>query len=127
MTPFPLSDQPNQQNAGGLSTLALVQYAVDNGPGLDNVNYVNAYNAIYNNLIEEIAAGNAIAVNVLSWFQQAPLVNQEGSHPTAQGTFIWDYMAAAAFTERSVTLTTQNIQNASNTIANTVFTTLLQN
>jgi Ca2+-binding RTX toxin-like protein len=111
------------------TTQAAINAALANNgtPGIDNSNYVAAYNDIYADLVAANAKGANIPANILAWFQQAPLVNQEVSNPSAQGTFIWNYMRAAAFVEAGVNLTQQQIQNASNTIATTVFQTLQTN
>jgi RTX calcium-binding nonapeptide repeat (4 copies) len=126
MTPFVLSDQPNASNAGDQSTQYLVNKAITDGHGTNNINYLNAYNAIYNDLVAQNANGNTIDSGVLAWFQLAGGVNTEQWSPTAQGTFIWDYTAVAAYTESGgdVTLTNANLQDASNAIALNVFQTL---
>ncbi|MCP3477638.1 hypothetical protein NLM33_46645 [Bradyrhizobium sp. CCGUVB1N3] len=91
-------------------------------PGQNNVNYIAAYNDIYSDL----AANGNINVATLAWFEQAPLVNGEKWNPSAQGTFIWDYTAAAALAQ-GATITSDDLQTSSNTIALTVFKTLSKN
>jgi hypothetical protein len=113
MTPFTLS----------AAVQAAINTAVNTDPGANNVNYLAAYNAIYNDLVAQNARGNIIAPEVLAWFQQAPLVNGEQWKPTAQGTFIWDYTVAAAFAE-GATITNPDLHKASDAIAFNVFSTL---
>jgi hypothetical protein len=82
MTPFTLS-----QNTQNLIALALQGGA---NPGTNNINYYNAYNAIYNDLLAQNAAGNLIDSGVLYWFSQAGSVNAPQVNQTAASLFIRD-------------------------------------
>jgi hypothetical protein len=113
MTQFTLS--PTTQN--------LIKLALSQGPGTSNTNYLNAYNAVYN----DIVANGKVNQGTLLWFQQAGLVDTEAFPPgSAQGTFIWNYTKAAALAEGAI-ITDAELQAASNQIAFTVFTALEKN
>src|SRR5262249_42722594 len=81
MTQFSLSQ--NTQN--------LINTAISSGPGTNNVNYLNAYNAIYSDL----KANGNINPGTLNWFSQAGEVNTQLFSPSAAGTFIWNYTESA--------------------------------
>ena len=101
------------------NTQTLINTAVSSGPGTNNINYKNAYNAIYNELV---AHGN-INAGTLYWFSQAANVNAEATSPNAAGRSIWAYTEAAAASE-GATVTDPDMQAASDKIALTVFTAL---
>jgi hypothetical protein len=109
MTQFLLS--PATQNA--------INTAINDGPGLNNANYVAAYNAIYTNLVSE----GGVNAATLYWFSQTGNINGQVSKAIAAGTFIWAYTEAAAKAE-GYTVTPANLQAASDAIALKVFTTL---
>lgn len=117
MTPFTLSS----------TTIAAINTALAGGangtPGTHNINFVTAYQDIYNDVAAQNAAGNTVNSGTLNWFQQAPLVDEQQWVPSAQGDFIWAYTTAAAASE-GATITTTDLQNASNAIALAVFTQL---
>ena len=98
------------------NTVAVIQQALDNGPGTNNINYVNAYNAIWANLIRH----GGVNSGTVAWFEQAGAVDAQAFTPNAQGTFIWNYTKGAAASE-GATVTDADLQEASNTIASTVF------
>jgi hypothetical protein len=101
------------------STQKLIVLALSD-PGAKNINNLNAYNAIYGDLL---ANGN-INSGTLQWFAQAGLVNTQQFGPSnAQGTFIWNYTIAAAASEGAI-ITIPELQTVSNNIASTVFKTL---
>ena len=66
------------------STQALINNALASGPGLNNINYYNACNAIYNQLV----TNGSINPATLYWFSQAGNVNRESYVPTSSGKFI---------------------------------------
>ncbi|MGB9153392.1 MAG: choice-of-anchor D domain-containing protein [Alphaproteobacteria bacterium] len=106
------------------NTINLINIAVADGPGTNNINYANAYNAIYSDIV---ANGN-VNPDVQYWFSQAAGINTEQytSTPTAAATYIWNYTEAAAASE-GATITNAEMQQASNAIAKTVFAALQSN
>jgi len=101
------------------STQSAINVAIQQGPGTNNQNYVAAYNAIY----ADISAQGGFNSGTVTWFSQAGQINGQQFNPTAAGTFIYNYTMAAAQSE-GTTLTMPQMQQASNTIASTVFTDL---
>ncbi|WP_155646093.1 hypothetical protein [Burkholderia diffusa] len=100
-------------------TVNLIGIAINGGPGANNSNYLNAYTAIYNDIKNQ----PGLDPGTVTWFSMAGLVNAQLSNPTAAGTWIHDYMFAAAKVE-GVTLNDTIFQKVSNTIAVTVFNQL---
>jgi hypothetical protein len=74
------------------NTIDLVNTAVKSGPGVSNVNYLNAYNAIYNDIKNQ----PGVDPGTVNWFSQAGLVNTQLFNATPAGTWIYEYMFAAA-------------------------------
>ena len=103
------------------STINLINTALDQGTGTNNANYIAAYNAISNDI-----KNTGINSGTQYWFSQAGNVNGQAFTPSAAGTYIWSYTQAAAAAE-GYTVTTANLQYASDQIANTVFQTLKNN
>ena len=103
------------------NTQALITTAVNNGPGANNQNYIAAYNAIS----AELKANGTFNSGTVNWFSGAGAVNAQatGNGTTAEGTYILNYMLAAAQKE-GTTITASQVAAASNTIASTVFTQL---
>ncbi|CAE6862303.1 hypothetical protein R75461_08047 [Paraburkholderia nemoris] len=97
------------------NTINLINTALSD-PGTNNVNYLNAYNAIYNDIKNQ----PGVDPGTVNWFSQAGLVNTQLFNPTPAGTWIYSYMFAAAQSE-GVTLNNAIFQQVSNTIATTVF------
>lgn len=104
------------------NTRNLIKIALAEGPGVNNVNYLNAYNAIYN----DIKNRPGVDSGTVQWFSQAGLVNTQLFKPNPTGTWIHDYMFAAAASE-GVTLTDPIFQQVSNRIGFTVFTQISKN
>jgi len=106
------------------TTQSLINMAVAAGPGINNINYYNAYNAISNDL----AANGNVDSGVTYWFSQAGSINsyQYSTAPTPAAVFIWNYTKAAVASEGGTT-TNDQMQTASNKIASTVFQQLQQN
>jgi hypothetical protein len=77
----------------GTAAQTAINQALLDGPGVNNANYVGAYNAIYADLV----AHGDIDPGVLYWFSQAAGINglQFSSSPTAAGEYIWAYTQAA--------------------------------
>ncbi len=98
------------------STQNKINFAMTTGPGVNNQNYVAAYNAISS----EINANGGFNPGTQNWFSQAGPINGQASNPTAPGTYIWNYTTAAAQAQ-GTTLTSSDLQAASNKIARTVF------
>jgi hypothetical protein len=76
------------------NTQSLINTAIAS-PGTNNVNYLNAYNAIYN----QLTANGNINPGVVTWFSMAGQVNTEQYGPNAAGAFLWGYTIAAAASE----------------------------
>jgi hypothetical protein len=98
------------------STQAAINLAVTAGPGPQNQNYFAAYNAISS----DIAANGGFNSGTLNWFAQAGFVNTQAFGSSAIGTYIWSYTTAAAQAQ-GTTITNNDLQAASNRIADTVF------
>lgn len=114
MTQFNLS-----QNTDHLIDIALTSH------GTNNINYLNAYNAISGDIAAYDKANPSDQINsgTVSWFSQASLVNVEQSSPNAVGTFIWNYTEDAVASEGG-TLTNAQMQQSSDDIATKVFNQL---
>jgi hypothetical protein len=102
-------------------TQAAINTALSN-PGVNNQNYLNAYNDI----AADITAAGEFNSGTVNWFSQVGLVNTQLFNATAPGTFIYTYTKAAAASE-GVTITNNELQTVSNTIATTVFASLKNN
>lgn len=100
-------------------TQAAINTAVANGPGTNNINYYTAYNDIYNDLV----AQGGINAGTLAWFAQAGNVNRQQYQSSAAGTYIWNFTTAAVQSEGG-SVTTAQMQAASNAIASQVFADL---
>ena len=85
-------------------------------PGTNNANYIAAYNAVS----AEIAANGNFNSGTSYWFSQAGAVNSQYYQSTPAGNFIWTYTQAAA-ASYGVTVTPNQLLQASNQIALTVF------
>ena len=103
------------------ATQQLINAALNSGPGVNNANYVAAYNAIYNDI-----KNTAMNPGTLSWFSMAGSVNGEQWQPSAAGTFIWAFTQSAAQSE-GYTIPLATLQSASDRIALSVFQKLEQN
>jgi hypothetical protein len=108
-------------NPDGVNTITLINLALEDegNPGANNINYYNAYTAIYN---EMVAWNNAhpndqINAGTMYWFSEAGNVNRHDFLPSDTGAYIWEYTRAAAKSEETVTLTDGDIQAASDAIA----------
>src|SRR3954470_9776389 len=102
------------------ATQNAIDLAVTVGPGVNNQNYLAAYNAISN----EIKATGSFNSGTLNWFSMAGTVNSQQYAASAAGTYIWNYTIAAAKAQ-GTTLTADDLQQASNAIAKTVFEQLM--
>src|SRR4051812_10538713 len=98
------------------STQDAIRVAREQGPGINNQNYVTAYNAISG----DISSHGGFNPGTTNWFSLAGSVNGQQFTPSAAGTFIYNYTLAAAKSEGTV-LTLSQMQQASNKIAETVF------
>jgi hypothetical protein len=67
------------------STPIAITNAVKNGPGANNQNDLNAYNAIYAN----INANGGFNAGAVSCFSQSGLVNTRQFAPSAAGAYIY--------------------------------------
>jgi hypothetical protein len=103
------------------TTIDKIDIALNQGPGTNNANYVAAYNAIYRDI-----SNTALNSGTQYWFSQAGNVNGQAFTPSAAGTYIWTYTQAAAAAE-GYTVTTTNLQMASDAIALQVFRNLERN
>ena len=97
-------------------TIDLVRTAQNEGPGVRNLNYKKAYEAIY----ADIKSKPEVDIGTKNWFSQAGQVNVQLFEPSAAGTWIRSYMFAAAESQ-GVKLSDETFQRASNRIAETVF------
>ena len=102
-------------------TIDLIQKARSEGPGEKNLNYKNAYDAIY----AEIKDRSGVDRGTINWFSQAGQVNIQLFEPSAAGTWIRSYMFAAAESQ-GVVLDDVLFQRASNRIAETVFSQIIE-
>src|ERR1035438_2857953 len=101
------------------NTQTLINTAVSSGPGTNNVNYLNAYNAIYSDL----KANGGINSGTMNFFAQAGEVNTQQFSSSGPGTYIWAFTQAAVASEGG-TASNALMQQASNTIASKVFNNL---
>ena len=98
------------------STQDKINLAIAAGPGANNQNYFAAYTAVSN----ELSASGGFNSGTVNWFSQAGEINSQAFRPSASGTYIWNYTTAAAKAQ-GTTITTGDLQTASNKIGRTVF------
>ncbi|MBR8140854.1 S8 family serine peptidase [Burkholderia sp. AU19243] len=98
------------------NTIYLVNRALSDGPGNKNVNFHNAYLAIYRDIKDRAD----VDPGTINWFSKAGDVNIQLFSPSPAGTWIYNYMFAAAKSQ-GAELDNRLFQAVSDTIARTVF------
>lgn len=96
------------------ATRSLVDIARTQGAGAGNINYLNAYNAVYHDL----QANGNVNSGTVYWFSQAGAINANTG--TLSADFIRSYTMASAASQ-GVFLTEAQLQQASDGIAAGVF------
>lgn len=93
------------------TTQNAINTALSQGPGANNINYLNAYNDVYNDI-----QGKGFNSGTLNWWSQAGLVDTQLYEPNAPGTFLWNYLETASSYEGHA-LSNSDVQSLSNDVA----------